>query len=97
MSTRREKMKRQKLSKAAIAQVQESGKQVRKRGDTTIENGKFFLDLAKLLFGGIILTGIKERGVWDDPLIISGSVSMLLLYTLGIGMVKYGNLKKNKV
>ena len=81
---------------AAIA-VRQSEKTVVGHGETTIINGKYFLDLSKLIFAGIVLTGIKENNSWDDPILIVGFIVMLLFYVLGIGIVKYGNNIKNKI
>lgn len=64
-------------------------------GETFIENGKFLLDLSKLVFGGIILTAIVETGELINTLVWSGLVAMLFFYILGILLVRIGNNKKN--
>ena len=65
------------------------------KGETTIENGKYLLDLSKLVFGGVILTVIVETQEFMNTLVGAGLIATVLFYLLGILLVKIGNNKKN--
>ena len=59
-----------------------------------VESGKFFLDLAKLTFGGLFLTSILELH-YDLVLgLIYGFATIVSLTILGFVLIKIGNSKK---
>ena len=48
------------------------------------ELGKFFLDVAKLIFGGVILVGIMDMDINKVMLFVVGFCVMLLMLILGV-------------
>lgn len=93
MSKRREKNKPQPALVYRNEQ-QKSNEPKRGKGETTIAVGKFLLDLAKLVFGGVILTVIVNTGDIMDTLVWSGLLAMFFFFALGVMLVKIGNNKK---
>ncbi len=47
------------------------------------EAGKYFLDLSKLVFGGIILAEIMNLGINDEAMLIIGGVLVLVFGFIG--------------
>ena len=56
--------------------------------------GDFFIDVAKLIVGGIILSGLMKQDIDFRVLIISGMFSVLGFLTMGILLVFYSNRNK---
>lgn len=55
------------------------------------ESGKYFLDISKLIFGGVILAGIMNLGV--DSLYLFGIGESLVVIFAGIGFKFYSKSK----
>lgn len=53
-----------------------------------LEAGKFCLDIAKLVFGGVILAGIMQQGIEFNSLFITGLVVVLIFVTFGFYLIK---------
>ena len=58
------------------------------------EAGKFCLDIAKLVFGGVILAGIMQQGIEFTSLFLTGLGVVLLFVAFGFYLIK--NSKKNR-
>ena len=86
MTTRREKSKPQKpqlnkqLGAANTEQKEEQG--------IAFEAGKFCLDIAKLVFGGVILAGIMQQGIEFNSLFLTGLGVVLLFVAFGFYLIK---------
>ena len=91
MSTRRERAKAQagQLNKQLVA-IAERPKE---RKEQVVELGIFFVDLAKLTFGGVILTVLLDYSSYKMPLLIAGLVALFMFVTLGYQIIRYGNRK----
>ena len=92
MSTRRER------AKAPTAQL---NKQLEALEQMPMENhsiafeaGKFCLDIAKLVFGGVILAGIMQQGIEFNSLFLTGLGVVLLFVAFGFYLIKKS--KKNR-
>ena len=99
MTTRREKSKPQKLQinkQLEAAQTeQKPQKPVGKEYHSiAFEAGKFCLDIAKLVFGGVILAGIMQQGIEFNSLFITGLGVVLLFVAFGFYLIKKSNKKK---
>ena len=55
------------------------------------EYGKYFLDMSKLIFGGVILAGIMHLGV-DDAILLGIGGPIVVLFAI-IGFVFYSKSK----
>ena len=91
MSTRRERakaqMKQQSSTLAVSAVVTEKDHPVAKK------MGDFFIDVAKLIIGGVILAGLMKQDI--DYLILSivGGVVVVLFLLFGVWLINYANKK----
>lgn len=94
MSTRREKLKRQRLSQAAIAQVNEKEKCRNEKNEFIVEVGKFFVDLAKLTFAGVFLTAVMDISLDMVEVMKWGLAVILAFAVLGFVVLKLGYGKK---
>ena len=65
----------------------------KERKEQVVELGKFFIDLAKLIFGGVILTVLLDYQSYKMPLLIAALVSLVMLVTFGYQVIRYGNRK----
>ena len=92
MSKRREKNKPQPdlLNK----QLAETIEIPREKDELSLEIGKFLLDLAKLTFAGVFLTGIMDMDIDMMYLIITGMAVIALLAFVGFKYIKRGINKK---
>ena len=94
MTTRREKAKPQ---KPQINKQLEAATDVPiKKEDHSLafEAGKFCLDIAKLVFGGVILAGIMQQGIEFNSLFLTGLGVVLLFVVFGFYLIKQSNKKK---
>ena len=93
MTTRREKSKPQKpqLNKQLEATQTENPKEDQ---SIALEAGKFCLDIAKLVFGGVILAGIMQQGIEFNSLFLTGLGVVLLFVVFGFYLIKRS--KKNR-
>ena len=53
------------------------------------EYGKYFLDMSKLIFGGVILAGIMNLGVNNALLLGSGFVVVVIFAVIGFGFYNH--------
>ena len=89
MTARREKAKPQKNKQ------QEATEPVKKEDQSiALEAGKFCLDIAKLVFGGVILAGIMQQGIEFNSLFFSGLGVVLLFVVFGLFLIKKSKTKK---
>ena len=65
----------------------------KERKEQVVELGKFFIDLAKLIFGGVILTVLLDYQSYKMSLLMAGLVSLVMLVTFGYQIIRYGNRK----
>ena len=61
-----------------------------------VESGKFFIDLAKLTFGGLFLTSILELHYDLVLVLIYGFATIVSLTILGFVLIKIGNSKNKR-
>ena len=90
MTKRRERAKAQ-GQLAANVQLAQAGKKTKERREHVVELGKFFIDLAKLVFGGVVLTILLDYESYKLPLFYTGIVVLVLFVELGYQLIKYGN------
>lgn len=92
MTTRRDKSKPQKpvLNKQLEAAEEQNP---RVNQGIAFEAGKFCLDIAKLVFGGVILAGIMQQGIEFNSLFLTGLSVVLLFVVFGFYLIKKS--KKN--
>ena len=89
MTTRREKSKPQKpQQKNQLEAVQAEELKVREDQSIAFEAGKFCLDIAKLVFGGVILAGIMQQGIEFNSLFLTGLGVVLLFVVFGFYLIK---------
>ena len=67
---------------------------IEKRELLFTEIGKFFLDIAKLIFGGIILAGIMEIGVDKYLLFMIGGALTVIFAIAGLLLMILSKTKK---
>ena len=53
--------------------------------------GDFFIDVAKLIIGGVILAGLMKQDIDYVPLVIGGSVSIAFAMVFGLYLIKKAN------
>jgi hypothetical protein len=58
------------------------------------ELGKFFVDLAKLLFAGILLAGVMKRDEANQPWLYAITIGLILIFAC-IGLLAM-SMSKNK-
>ena len=91
MSSRRERAKAQ--ASQRIKQLVAIASKPKERKEPVVELGKFFVDLAKLTFAGVILTVLLDYKSDKMPLLIAGLVALVMFVTFGYQIIKYGNRK----
>ena len=92
MTKRREKVKVQ--NSQMNWQLEKKEEKPREKNELAFEVGKFFLDLAKLTFAGVFLSGIMGMDIELLTLVISGAVAIGMLAMVGFVFVKRGINKK---
>ena len=75
-------------------QLEKKEEKPREKNELAFEVGKFFLDLAKLTFAGVFLSGIMGMDIELLTLVISGAVAIGMLAMVGFVFVKRGINKK---
>lgn len=60
------------------------------------EGGKFCLDLAKLIFGGIILASIMKKDINTGKLLVCGALITMFLAVCGFFLILMSKDKKRK-
>jgi len=95
MTARREKSKPQKPQINKQQEAANTEKPVKKEDHSiAFEAGKFCLDIAKLVFGGVILAGIMQQGIEFNSLFLTGLGVVLLFVAFGFYLIKKSNNKK---
>ena len=95
MTTRREKSKPQKPQINKQLEPTQTKESVRKEDHSiAFEAGKFCLDIAKLVFGGVILAGIMQQGIEFNSLFLTGLGVVLLFVVFGFYLIKKSNKKQ---
>ena len=87
MTTKRKESKPQKPSENKPEAVAGNEKP-RNEHSIAFEAGKFCLDIAKLVFGGVILAGIMQQDIEFNPLFITGLGVVLLFVAFGFYLIK---------
>ena len=64
------------------------------KDELSLEIGKFLLDLAKLTFAGVFLTGVMDMDIDMIYLVITGMAVIGLLAFVGFKYIKRGINKK---
>ena len=59
-----------------------------------LEAGKFCFDIAKLVFGGVILAGIMQQGIEFNSLFLTGLSVVLLFVIFGFYLIKKSKQRK---
>jgi hypothetical protein len=92
MTTRREKSKPQKPQINKQLEAAQTEKPERREDhNIAFEAGKFCLDIAKLVFGGVILAGIMQQGIEFNSLFLTGLGVVLLFVVFGFYLIKKSN------
>lgn len=60
------------------------------------ESGQLLIDIAKLVFGGVIITGIMKLDINWEPLLISGCAVTLLTASVGITLIVISKITHRK-
>ena len=93
MTERRTKHKRKIESSQVVSPV--SSPIITSEGDKPlphiVELGKFFIDIAKLIFGGVILTILLDYRDYKMPLLVSGLITLVFFVILGTMIIKKAN------
>ena len=89
MSTRRERAKAQMTQQTSISAVAAVNDHpvAKKLGD-------FFIDVAKLIIGGVILAGLMKQDIDYLLLSIVGGITVVMFLLFGIWLINYANKKK---
>lgn len=88
MTSRREKSKPQKPQLNKQLEAIETEQKPKDNQSVALEAGKFCLDIAKLVFGGVILAGIMQQGIEFNSLFITGLAVVLLFVVFGFYLIK---------
>ena len=88
MTTRREKSKTQTPQQNRQHEAIEVEQKPNSNQSIAFEAGKFCLDIAKLVFGGVILAGIMQQGIEFNSLFITGLSVVLLFVVFGFYLIK---------
>ena len=83
MTAKRERSK-PKINK----QLESTDTELRKDQSIALEGGRFCLDIAKLVFGGVILAGIMQQGIEFNSLFLTGLGVVLLFVVYGFYLIK---------
>jgi len=84
----RKKTKPQKPQLNKQLEAAEAEQTPKKKQGIALEAGKFCLDIAKLVFGGVILAGIMQQGIDFNSLFLTGLGVVLLFVTFGFYLIK---------
>ena len=91
MSTRRERAKAQNAQQSEPMTIAIQAD--KKEHPIAKKLGDFFIDVAKLIIGGVILAGLMKQDI--DYLILSivGGITVVVLLLFGIWLINYANKK----
>ena len=93
MSKRREKNKPQQPQTASLQSPAENNDTLKERHPIAKKMGDFFIDVAKLVIGGVILAGLMKQDIDYWLLVGSGSFAVLMFVSFGLYLIKYANKK----
>lgn len=96
MTTRREKSKPQKPQLNKQLEAKEIERHPDNNQSIALEAGKFCLDIAKLVFGGVILAGIMQQGIEFNSLFITGLAVVLLFVVFGFYLIKKSKFQNRR-
>lgn len=68
----------------------------RTKNNSLSEGGKFCLDLAKLIFGGIILASIMKKDIDTGKLLVFGALITMFLAVCGFFLILMSKDKNKK-
>lgn len=92
MSTRRERAKAQSAQQSRnVAMVVASPEKLH---PVAKKLGDFFIDVAKLIIGGVILAGLMKQDIDYFILAMVGGVVVTLFLSFGIWLINYANKSK---
>jgi hypothetical protein len=94
MTTRREKSKPQKPQMNKQLEAMTENQKPKSDQSIALEAGKFCLDIAKLVFGGVILAGIMQQGIEFNSLFLTGLSVVLLFVIFGFYLIKKSKQRK---
>ena len=92
MSKRREKNKPQ-PQLTSLQSAVESKEAMKEQHPIAKKMGDFFIDVAKLVIGGVILAGLMKQDIDYWLLVGSGSFAVLMFVSFGLYLIKYANNK----
>ena len=58
--------------------------------------GDFFIDVAKLVIGGVILAGLMKQDIDYWPLAIAGAIAVVIFLLFGTYLINYSSKQVNK-
>lgn len=82
--------------RSASARTAFGGKTDRGREEHFVELGKFFIDIAKLILGGVIITALLDNREHRMPILASAIAATILLVSLGVKIIKSANSPKTR-
>lgn len=89
MTGRRDKNKQQQAQ--LNSQLEALQPKPRKEHPVAKKMGDFFIDVAKLIIGGVILAGLMKQDIDYVLLVIVGFGVVVLFIMLGIYLIKFSN------
>ena len=89
MSTRRERAKAQNAQQSRSMAVAVST--TKKEHPIAKKPGDFFIDVAKLIIGGVILAGLMKQDIDYLVLSIIGGITVVLFLSFGMWLINYAN------
>jgi len=89
MSTRRERAKALNTQRAASPVL--SVESVEKKHPIAKKLGDFFIDVAKLIIGGVILAGLMKQDINYLLLSIVGGIVVVLFLLFGLWLIGFSN------
>lgn len=57
------------------------------------ETGRYFIDISKLIFGGVVLAGVMKVNVNLPLLLICGSLAVIMSFGVGVVIIFVANKK----
>jgi hypothetical protein len=92
MSTRRERAKAQNAQQSKLEGSASIVRTVKEQDHPVAKKlGDFFIDISKLIIGGVILAGLMKQDIDYLMLSIVGGVVVVLFLLFGIWLINYAN------
>lgn len=89
MNARREKYKQQQAQ--LNKQLEPVAVKAKKEHPVAKKMGDFFIDVAKLIIGGVILAGLMKQDIDYWSLVIGGAIAIVLFILLGMYLINKSN------